>query len=182
MNKKKLAICIGVPLIAAPLLAACGSSDSGSGSGSGKSGSSSSHSSSSSSYGKSSSPSSGASSAGLKTASSSYGKIVVDGKGMTAYYYDKDKPNSGKSVCKGECAAEWPPVNSKTSTPKVKGVSGTVKTIKGSDGGKQLTVNGRPVYAFADDAKPGDVKGQGIEDNTWHVISPSGHEIMAKAK
>ena len=32
------------------------------------------------------------------------GKVVVDGKGMTAYYFDSDVANSGTSACAGPCA------------------------------------------------------------------------------
>jgi hypothetical protein len=42
-----------------------------------------------------------------------------------------------------------------------------------SDGVKQTAYMGRPLYYFADDAKPGDVKGQGF-NNLWYVANVSG--------
>jgi predicted lipoprotein with Yx(FWY)xxD motif len=65
----------------------------------------------------------------LKTASSSKGDIVVDGKGMSVYYFTKDVKDSGKSNCTGDCLVKWPPVFAATDTPKVEGVTGTVGTI-----------------------------------------------------
>ena len=45
-----------------------------------------------------------------KVGSSSLGKIVVNGKGMSAYYFDMDKAHSGVSVCSGTCSANWPAI------------------------------------------------------------------------
>ena len=36
--------------------------------------------------------------------------VLVDGKGMTVYTFDKDTANSGKSACTDRCAENWPPV------------------------------------------------------------------------
>jgi predicted lipoprotein with Yx(FWY)xxD motif len=54
----------------------------------------------------------------LKTASSSKGDIVVDGKGMSVYYFTKDVKDSGKSNCTGDCLVKWPPVFAATDTPR----------------------------------------------------------------
>lgn len=116
----------------------------------------------------------------LRTADSSLGRIVVDGKGMTAYYYTPDKAGSGKSVCTGECLAAWPPITTTAAAPKATGVTGTVGTITRSDGSKQLTVNGRPVYLFAQDDKPGDVKGQGV-GGIWFVLRPDGTMVTGQS-
>ncbi|RIJ78071.1 hypothetical protein D1871_04060 [Nakamurella silvestris] len=113
------------------------------------------------------------------TASSSLGEIVVDGKGMTAYYFDKDTANSGTSACTGECALAWPAITAAGSTPVVDGVTGKVGTID-TAGGKQITINGRPIYTFAKDSAAGDVNGQGV-GGTWFVISPNGDELKTAA-
>lgn len=119
----------------------------------------------------------GSGSAGpLSTADSDLGTIVVDGQGMTVYYYTPDKAGSGKSVCTGECLAAWPPVHAGSGTPQVQGVSAEVGTITGNDGEPQVTLDGRPVYLYAGDAAPGDVAGQGLDD-IWWVVAPDGSEI-----
>jgi predicted lipoprotein with Yx(FWY)xxD motif len=112
---------------------------------------------------------------GIATASTSLGTVVVDGKGMTAYFYDEDVKGSGKSTCSGGCAAAWPAIESDTAKPAVSGVTGDVGTITGVDGKLQVTVDGRPIYTYAADAKPGDVTGQGV-GGVWYVVNPDGTE------
>lgn len=106
------------------------------------------------------------------------GKVVVDGKGMTAYFYDLDSANSGTTTCTGQCAANWPPITSKSETLTITGITGTVGTIKGVAGRKQLTINGRPIYTYVYDTAPGSVNGQGI-GGIWYVIAPNGAEIKS---
>lgn len=125
-------------------------------------------------------PSGQAAAADLKTASSSAGQIVVDGKGMSVYIFTKDTKNSGKSACTGGCAATWPAVTTTSDSPKVDGVTGTVGTMTTADGKKQVTLNGMPVYHYAQDKAPGDVKGQGV-NSVWYLVSPSGDMITSPA-
>ena len=115
--------------------------------------------------------------ADAKVAATALGKIVVDGNGMTAYFFDLDKANSGTSACTGPCATIWSAITSVSAAPTVDGITGTVGIIAGS---KQVTINGRPIYTFANDKAPGDVNGQGVK-GVWYVISPSGEEIIATA-
>ena len=122
----------------------------------------------------------GSSDVALGTADSSLGTVVVDGQGMTVYYYDKDTKGSGTSACEGECAAAWPAVHAASADPEVDGVTGEVGTITGVDGELQVTVDGRPVYTYAADTGPGDVTGQGV-NGVWHVVAPDGTEIMEAA-
>ncbi|VXC24208.1 hypothetical protein [Aeromicrobium sp. 9AM] len=117
----------------------------------------------------------------IGTSTSSLGRIVVDGKGMTAYAFDKDTPGSGKSSCTGACAEEWPAITTSSAKPKVDGVKGEVGTITGADGSKQVTLEGMPLYTYADDGKAGDTNGQGVGD-IWWVVSPAGKKIQAAAE
>ena len=112
----------------------------------------------------------------LKVADSTAGRIVVDGKGMSVYYYTKDVKDSGTSTCTGGCIAAWPPVLAAADKPTVDGVTGTVGTITTPEGKKQLTVNGMPVYSFAKDAAAGDIRGQGV-GSVWYLVAPSGDMI-----
>jgi predicted lipoprotein with Yx(FWY)xxD motif len=36
--------------------------------------------------------------------------VLINPTGMTLYTFDKDVAGSGKSVCNGPCATNWPPV------------------------------------------------------------------------
>lgn len=113
-----------------------------------------------------------------KVGSSSLGKIVVNGKGMSAYYFDMDKAHSGVSVCSGICSANWPAILTSSVKPHVSGISGAVGSIPVKGGKHQVTINGRPIYTFAFDKAAGQVKGQGAQ-GVWYVISPAGKEIKA---
>ena len=157
-------------LVAAATLTACGSSGNDTSGGYGDS----TPSSEASSAAKT--PAAAAASTDVATAETSLGTVVVDGKGMTAYYFLKDTKDSGASACSGDCAAAWPAITTENATPTVTGVTGTVGTITGADGKLQVTIDGRPIYTFAQDKAPGDVNGQGL-NSVWYVIAPDGTEI-----
>lgn len=109
----------------------------------------------------------------LTVAGSPIGEIVVNGEGMTAYVFDKDTAGTDTSACTGDCEALWPAITSDSDAPVVDGITGTIGTITGVAGGKQITINGLPLYTFANDTAPGDLNGQGVNE-LWHVIAPDG--------
>jgi predicted lipoprotein with Yx(FWY)xxD motif len=131
---------------------------------------------SSAALGSGSSAAPAATGATLATGKTSLGTIVVDGKGDTVYEFTSDTANSGKSTCYGDCASTWAAVTTSSSQPTVKGVTGTVGTIKRTDGKTQVTLGGMPLYTYASDSAPGDVSGQGLM-STWWVVSPAGTQI-----
>ena len=106
------------------------------------------------------------------------GKILVDSKGRSVYLFEKD--TGPKSTCSGGCATEWPPV---TTTGKATAGSGLtasmVGTITRSDGTKQVTYNGHPLYTYVGDAKAGDTNGQGVSafGARWYALSPAGSKV-----
>jgi len=74
----------------------------------------------------------------------------------------------GKSNCNGQCAANWPPL-------KADGIgqaSGDWSIITRDDGTKQWAYEGKPLYTWAKDQKPGDTTGNGVNNNAWHVANP----------
>ncbi|MFF2052485.1 hypothetical protein ACFVU2_12870 [Leifsonia sp. NPDC058194] len=169
MRIAALAAAAAVTMIA---LAGCSAGGSSAGSSSGSS--------SATTAGASSGSSGSASTAALKTGDTSLGTVVVDGKGLTVYVFDKDTQNAGTSSCSGACAAQWPAVESDSAKPDVSGVTGTVGTITGVDGNKQVTLDGRPLYTFAGDSSAGDVTGQGV-GGIWWAVMPDGSKIGAAA-
>jgi predicted lipoprotein with Yx(FWY)xxD motif len=90
--------------------------------------------------------------------------VMTDNKGMTLYNFDKDQPGSGKSVCNGPCAKNWPPF---MATASDKG-GGDWSVVTRDDGGRQWAYKGKPLYFWAKDQKPGDKTGDGF-NNVWHV-------------
>ena len=109
------------------------------------------------------------------------GNVVVDGSGRTLYVFDKDTAKPPKSNCDGGCAAMWPPVKAGSGTPKLDGIDASlVGTVERSDGSKQLTLKGWPLYTFAKDDEAGDAYGQAV-GGTWWVVGPDGTKITKKA-
>jgi predicted lipoprotein with Yx(FWY)xxD motif len=116
----------------------------------------------------------------LSTADSDLGPIVVDSSGRTVYVFDKDTSGSGSSACSGGCAQVWPAVTAESDTPSVEGVSGKVGTIARDDGTKQVTLDGLPLYTYAEDSAAGDVTGQGVQ-GVWWVVAPDGTKIAGQS-
>lgn len=105
------------------------------------------------------------------------GEIVVDAEGMVVYYFTNDEADSGVSACEGGCLEAWPPVLSDSETPEAEGVTGELGTIETPDGELQVTINGMPIYYFAEDEEPGDTNGQGVNE-VWYVVGPDGTMIQ----
>jgi predicted lipoprotein with Yx(FWY)xxD motif len=95
------------------------------------------------------------------------GGMLAGPNGMTLYTFDRDVAGSGKSVCNGPCAANWPPLMAGADTH----AGGDYSVIMRDDGGKQVAYKGKPLYYWAKDAKPGDKTGDGF-NNVWHVVKP----------
>jgi len=92
---------------------------------------------------------------------------VLAGKNdMTLYIFTKDAAGSGKSVCNGMCATNWPPLLVEGSPA----ISGDYSVITRDDGKKQLAYKGMPLYFYAKDSKPGDKIGDGRSEGAWRVI------------
>ena len=105
----------------------------------------------------------------------SLGTILVDAQGRTVYDFANDKTSA--STCTGACASAWPPVPAPASLPaSLPGVTGALGVTMRSDGTRQLTVAGHPVYTFDGDSAPGQTNGQGIVafGGLWTVVSPAG--------
>ncbi|MFD9290171.1 hypothetical protein ACFWBV_18180 [Streptomyces sp. NPDC060030] len=120
-------------------------------------------------------------SATVSVRKSTYGKSLVDDKGMTLYVFDKDTKD--KSHCSGACAKAWPPLLDTAAPTAGKEVkSNLLKTTPRSDGKKQVTYNGHPLYRFDADQKAGDTNGQAVDafGAKWYVIGTDGKQITTK--
>lgn len=90
--------------------------------------------------------------------------MLVDARGMALYVYAPDKKN--KSTCYGPCAAFWPPLTVAAGArvpTTLAGLSGAFGTTLRTNGQRQLTYDGAPLYRFVKDKKPGDMAGQGLD-------------------
>lgn len=95
------------------------------------------------------------------------GGVLVGANGMTLYTFDKDSAGSGKSVCNGQCATNWPPLMAADADA----ASGDYSLVTRDDGKKQWALKGKPLYYWAKDTKPGDMTGDGVL-GAWHVVKP----------
>jgi predicted lipoprotein with Yx(FWY)xxD motif len=98
--------------------------------------------------------------------------LLTDSRGLTLYWFAPD--TSTKSVCYGSCAAYWPPA---TGTPSAgPGVTGTLGTITRTDGTRQATYDGHPLYTYVGDNAPGQANGNNLNLNggLWHEVPITG--------
>jgi predicted lipoprotein with Yx(FWY)xxD motif len=106
------------------------------------------------------------------------GRVLVDGRGRALYLFEKD--TSSASTCDGACASIWPPL---TTTGKPRAGAGIVAAKLGTttrkDGKTEVTYGGHPLYYYAADTKPGDVRGQGLDQfgAKWYVLGAGGRKI-----
>ena len=92
--------------------------------------------------------------------------VLVGPNGMTLYTFDRDMAGSGKSVCNGPCAANWPPLKAEGPAP-----GGHYSVVTRDDGSMQLAYKGKPLYYWSKDAKPGDKTGDGV-NQVWRTARP----------
>jgi predicted lipoprotein with Yx(FWY)xxD motif len=103
--------------------------------------------------------------------------VLTDQAGMTLYTFDKDAGNSGKSMCNGPCAANWPPFAARDDDRP----AGVWSTVTRDDGSRQWAYMGKPVYRWIKDQKPGDKTGDGV-NNAWHVVKQDAEVSVARER
>lgn len=103
--------------------------------------------------------------AGIRFENTPAGRVLADGKGMALYTFDHD--TAGKSACNGPCAQNWPPVIATSGAKPADGWS----VVTRDDGSKQWAHDGKPLYTFSKDTKPGETRGNGV-NGVWHVAKP----------
>lgn len=112
---------------------------------------------------------------------SKLGALVTDSGGRTLYRFDADTPSPAKSNCDGDCAKLWPPVSaddasaSDSLNPDLQG------WVARTDGTKQLTLAGWPLYTYSKDAAAGDTNGQGV-GGKWFAAAADGKKAGVARK
>ena len=107
-------------------------------------------------------------------------QVLVNSAGMTLYWFVPDTATTSK--CTGSCATFWPPVKGPVTAGS--GITGTLGTITRSDGSKQATYDGHPLYTFAGDSGAGQAKGNGVNESggVWWEMETSGATPAPAAK
>jgi predicted lipoprotein with Yx(FWY)xxD motif len=165
-----LALKIGLPIAAAAVLAAACSS--------GTNGSASSAPSASSGMSAAGAGSSAAATVDVHTGNG--GSFLTDSSGRALYLWTPD--TKSKSMCSGACASAWPPLTAKGSPTAGTGAAASdLGTISRSDGTKQVTYAGHPLYYFAGDKAAGQTNGEGSNGfgAPWYLVGPSGQQITS---
>lgn len=93
--------------------------------------------------------------------------VLVTPSGMTLYTFDRDPAGGGKSVCNGQCAANWPPLVAAADARAVEPYSIVLR----DDGTRQWAYKGKPLYLWVRDQKPGDRTGDGV-NGVWRLARP----------
>jgi len=165
MKRLPMAVKLGVPVAAGLLAAACGTA-AGSTAGSTAAGT----------------PASSGSTAAtvIESHAGSAAPFLTNSSGRAVYLWAADSMN--KSMCSGACAQAWPPVTSMGQVTAAHGAKAAdLGTITRSDGTKQVTYLGHPLYYFAGDSGPGQTNGQGSDSfgAKWWLVTPAGAKITA---
>jgi predicted lipoprotein with Yx(FWY)xxD motif len=116
----------------------------------------------------------------ITTAKSSAGTFLTTGSGKAVYLWVKD--TGDMSNCTGACAGAWPPVTTTGTATATGGAKASdIGTITRSDGTKQVTYDGHPLYYFSGDSGPGTATGQGSDGfgAKWWLVSPTGSDVTA---
>jgi predicted lipoprotein with Yx(FWY)xxD motif len=118
----------------------------------------------------------------LSTKSGPVGTYLTDGSGRSLYEFASD--TATKSLCLGACVSAWPPLTSSSAAIPGNGViESDIGSITRSDGSKQVTYNGHPLYYFSGDSSAGQTNGQRSTafGAKWWLLSPAGAVIKASS-
>jgi len=109
--------------------------------------------------------------------SADWGQYLTDSKGLSLYFFSKDI--DGLSHCTDTCLKNWTAFYAPQIKVSVALDSGDFGQIIRSDGQKQTTFHGWPLYYYIGDKKPGDDKGEGL-NNIWYLAKPN-YSVMIGA-
>ncbi|MCX4579293.1 SCO0930 family lipoprotein [Streptomyces sp. NBC_01571] len=112
--------------------------------------------------------------------STTLGKVLTDSAGFTLYRFEKDTAEPPKSNCDGDCAKAWPAVPADGATAATGVDKALLGEVTRTDGTKQLTIGGWPMYRYAKDTKAGDTNGQGV-GGIWYASAPDGKKATLAA-
>jgi predicted lipoprotein with Yx(FWY)xxD motif len=107
------------------------------------------------------------------------GAVLVDSEGRALYAADQEIAAGNMVLCTHGCTSFWVPLTLDSGAPTGNAVSGGLGVAERPNGARQVTLDGKLLYTFAED-EPAEVTGDGFEDAfdgqklTWHVVHPDG--------
>ncbi len=98
------------------------------------------------------------------------GFYLVNQSGFTLYLTSLDTPGSGASSCYGQCAYYWQAFYAANLSIPSNLSASKFGVITRTNGAKQLTYYGYPIYHYIPDNAPNQLKGQGVA-GAWFVLT-----------
>jgi predicted lipoprotein with Yx(FWY)xxD motif len=115
----------------------------------------------------------------VRTADTSFGRILTDAQGKTLYFSGDDVQGGGASSCTDQCSTDWPVFSVDALRVSAPLNPSDFGFITRADGTKQAAYRGRPLYYSSLDTKPGDINGSAI-DKVWNVANIAGTVATAQ--
>jgi predicted lipoprotein with Yx(FWY)xxD motif len=113
-----------------------------------------------------------------------HGPILADGHGRALYLLESD--GAGTSGCTEMCAVIWPPyLAAGGASTADSGVQGALLgNAARPGGGTQVSYAGHPLHYYLGDSRPGDTRGQRVEDSwgEWYLVRPDGREASTAGR
>ena len=109
----------------------------------------------------------------VKLRDSQFGPVIFNGRDQAAYTFTRDRR---RSRCYGDCARAWPPFFANGRPRAGRGIkSELLGTVRRSDGRRQVTYAGQPLYFYEHDPK-GEVLCNDIAEfgGTWFAVTAEG--------
>jgi predicted lipoprotein with Yx(FWY)xxD motif len=103
------------------------------------------------------------------------GTVLANSAGFTLYALTDDSPS--QSRCTGGCAGVWPPLVVQGVPSGGPGIDPSkLSTLTRADGTLQVVYNGHPLYGYASDRAPGDIRGHGA-GGVWFALDAGGELV-----
>jgi len=113
----------------------------------------------------------------------SLGKILVNSAGFTLFDFSRDSRNKDACQSVSGCIFVWPPLVASGKPTAGSGVNGSkLGTIKLSNGKRQVTYYGRPLYLYTGDAHTGETSYVGFSafGGRWLAVNAKGASVQPK--
>lgn len=108
-----------------------------------------------------------------------FGNVMTDADGKSLYFFSLDTKDT--SECLDGCLSAWPVFYQETITVDSGLNVSDFATIDRTDGSKQTTYKGWPLYYYANDAAAGDTNGDKVND-VWYIAKPDYSLMYVRAQ
>ncbi len=128
-------------------------------------------------------PARDASGATVQLRQTSLGKILVNSAGFTLFDFGKDSKNKDACQSVSGCTSVWPPLTSSGRVTAGSGLNASkLGTIKLSNGKRQVTYFGRPLYLYTGDAHARETSYVGFNafGGKWLAVNAKGASVQPK--